>query len=332
MIKILIAYAEQFNLDYSAALHSAGIEPAILKNSEARVPSQAFNVMWLEIAETVNDPHPGLSFGRMLARNYPAGSILFTMMANCSSIGDALLTFVRYHRIMADTLQPVIERDDNTVSLSWQISEENDSDSPYPAEALLCIFHTIIRTLSQDCIVPRNVCFKQSPPKNTSEYRQFFRCEPVFDAPENKLVIDAADLNLKIRLANPALYEMLEKQADRIADSLKRNQTWPDKVVPILSNWILAGKNPNISTVAAELAVSVRTLQDRLKSEKTNFRSLLQTVRKQIAMNQLATTDMSICDVAFLLSYSEQSAFNRIFKRWTGLTPKNYRQKIRHHF
>jgi AraC-like DNA-binding protein len=61
-----------------------------------------------------------------------------------------------------------------------------------------------------------------------------------------------------------------------------------------------------------------------LKDEKTTYQKLLAAVRKEIALSYLKEKEATICDIAFLLGFSEQSAFNHAFKRWTGFTPREY--------
>lgn len=90
----------------------------------------------------------------------------------------------------------------------------------------------------------------------------------------------------------------------------------------------MKGIKPNIDSVSKKLALSRRNLQEKLKAEETTFRNCLESVRKQIALDYLAKPDVTICDIAFLLGYSEQSAFNHAFKRWTGKNPKAYCREL----
>jgi AraC-like DNA-binding protein len=86
------------------------------------------------------------------------------------------------------------------------------------------------------------------------------------------------------------------------------------------------GRRPSIKAVAGELAVGVRSLQKKLKEERTTFTELLDQVRKELVHSLLADPKMSFTDMAFLLGFSEQSSFNHAFRRWTGSTPKAYRR------
>jgi AraC-like DNA-binding protein len=79
-------------------------------------------------------------------------------------------------------------------------------------------------------------------------------------------------------------------------------------------------------TVARTLAVSQRTLSRRLADEGTSFRTILDDLRQESACALLQDRSLSIGDVAFFLQYSEPAAFNRSFRRWTGRTPRAFRQ------
>ncbi len=92
----------------------------------------------------------------------------------------------------------------------------------------------------------------------------------------------------------------------------------------MITDMFLKGVKPNVNAVCSELALSRRSLQEKLKAEKNCFRTLLESVCRQMAIDNLARKDIPICEVAFLLGYSDQSAFNHAFKRWTGKTPTAY--------
>jgi AraC-like DNA-binding protein len=72
----------------------------------------------------------------------------------------------------------------------------------------------------------------------------------------------------------------------------------------------------------------VRSLQNKLSREGTTFQQLLDYSRKEMAKQYLKNPEMTLCDTAFMLGFSEQSAFNHAFKQWTGKTPKQYRQGL----
>ena len=83
---------------------------------------------------------------------------------------------------------------------------------------------------------------------------------------------------------------------------------------------------PRKSQIAARLGMSERTLQRHLAERGQTFKGLVNAVRRQAAESLLSTTDNSLSEVAFLTGFSDQSAFQRAFKSWTGLTPFGFRR------
>lgn len=77
--------------------------------------------------------------------------------------------------------------------------------------------------------------------------------------------------------------------------------------------------------VARRLCISRYTLYRRLKRENQSFAALLDQVRQQAAQLYLTSTPASLTEIALKLGFSEQSAFSRAFRRWTGRSPMQYR-------
>jgi AraC-like DNA-binding protein len=83
---------------------------------------------------------------------------------------------------------------------------------------------------------------------------------------------------------------------------------------------------PSIIQVAEYLGLSARTLNRRLADKGLTFRELVQNIQQDEARNLLRNPGLSMGEIAFQTGFSEQSAFNRAFKRWTGLSPADYRK------
>jgi AraC-like DNA-binding protein len=85
---------------------------------------------------------------------------------------------------------------------------------------------------------------------------------------------------------------------------------------------------PTLGQVAARLALGARTLQRRLKQENLAFKGLIDDTRRQFALRYLRDPANTLSEVSYLLGFSEVSAFNRAFRRWTGSTPSEYRRGL----
>jgi len=87
----------------------------------------------------------------------------------------------------------------------------------------------------------------------------------------------------------------------------------------------LLGCEPDLSTVARELGMSTRTLQRRLKEERTTLNEVV-GIRRDLSTRYLRQPDLTISDVAYLLGFAEPSTFHRAFRKWSGLTPGEFRK------
>ncbi len=324
LIAILKEYAARLGIDFVEISSAARFDLSTLGDGSTRVPAKHFEAMWKLIVAGNKDPHPGLGFGREMARHYPGGSILFTMMMNCPTIGCAIDTFIRYHRLMADIVQPQLRQNGERLHLTWQAQSADFPPHPDLSEAVICTYHCLLKHLSQGRMQPLEVCFSHSISGDIGVYRKEFQTTVRFNAERNELVIGRDSLQMEIHLANREIFEILENHAVRSAATIGGEKSWADTVMDLAKHCVLRGIKFDIDSVAKKLALSKRNLQAKLKVEKTTFRDCLETVRKQIAVDYLARPDTTSCDVAFLLGYSEQSAFNHAFKRWTGKSPKGY--------
>ncbi len=87
-----------------------------------------------------------------------------------------------------------------------------------------------------------------------------------------------------------------------------------------------------INAVVQELAVSVRTLQNRLKEEgKKVFSEILRQTREEMAKKSLCE-NYTVEDITYMVGFSEPGVFRKAFKKWTCMTPKEYRERNCVHF
>jgi AraC-like DNA-binding protein len=138
--------------------------------------------------------------------------------------------------------------------------------------------------------------------------------------------MDAVTLMEPLHTADPAMLSILEEQADSLLACLPTQSPLIDEVRRRIGR-LLPDKNPEISSVAQGMDLSVRTLQRQLTAAGTSFLKEVAAVRQEIAERYLRETRLGLVDIALLLGYSEHSAFTRSFIRWTGMTPQAYRQR-----
>lgn len=89
---------------------------------------------------------------------------------------------------------------------------------------------------------------------------------------------------------------------------------------------LVLGGDASVRNVAKALNTSGRTLQRRLQHEGTSLQQLISAVRCELAMEMLRSPGQSSNEISDQLGFSAPSAFHRAFKRWTGMTPGQYRR------
>jgi AraC-like DNA-binding protein len=145
-----------------------------------------------------------------------------------------------------------------------------------------------------------------------------------------EIEVGRASWDLPIEGSEPGLLSILESHARSQIEALPAKDEVVAQVREAISGE-LRGGDPSIGRIAKKLATSERTLQRRLGDAGTSYAALLDGVRLEWAKTYLEQADVGLCEVSWLLGFSEQSAFTRAFKRWTGMSPGRFRQQLAAH-
>ena len=123
------------------------------------------------------------------------------------------------------------------------------------------------------------------------------------------------------------MYGQLIEQAARYLKSLYAQDNYAAQVRRMLAELLAAGE-ANADAACRRLKLSRRTLQRRLKAEKTSFQKVLKETRAVLAVNYLRDRRLKALEVAMLLGYSSISSFTTAFKSWYDMPPAEYRNKV----
>jgi AraC-like DNA-binding protein len=123
---------------------------------------------------------------------------------------------------------------------------------------------------------------------------------------------------------DPVLQAIVEAQVVALLAKLPTAEATSDAVRRFLAEELSNGQ-PRLEQLAPRLHMGGRTLHRRLAQEGTTFRRVLSEVRRELAVRHLAESGLAIGEIAFLLRFSEVSAFHRAFKQWIGRAPHAYR-------
>lgn len=292
-----------------------------LRDPDARLPVAAGIAVWEAITRRIPDPGFGVEAGAAL-RLRQLG-LLGYVACFSATLREALRRIQRYGRLVTEEVEFSIResRPQGTFAVSRTLL---GSEQPLSQDYVLAGALQVSRELTAVEILPLEVNFTHRQPSSTIAYRQYFRCPLRFGTPTAGVTFRASDLSLPIVRADETLAGYLSDYADVKLASLVAGSTMRHTVRAAIWSGLGDGK-PSLERVATALRISPRTLQRRLSAEGTSLHRELEAIRQTMAAALLRDRSYSIADVAFLLGYSEPSAFFRSFKRWTGTTPRQFR-------
>ena len=283
-------------------------------------------VIWRDLLEDLNRLHPRTGLGLEIAAYVQPKhlGIIAYLALSCENLGEAMACYQDFHRLIYDGSPLLVEFNHPYVSIRWEAPEPNPTQlTDEIAIALMIQFLKLF--MSGEGINLHEVHFLNSAPKNISVYEQYFQCRVRCDQPRTQLILPVTEAFKPLRTGDHTLQQLLLQQAQALLDKLP-NSTQLDQR---LQHAILTGLQKNqyqIDFIAEKLGLSVRQLQRHLQQQNTTFQERVQQVRFMLATEYLKDPHLSLQEIALLLCYSEQSAFQRAFKIWTGLTPQQWRK------
>jgi len=320
----MFLYLNALGVDLEALLRSLGVEPETVKAPDTRLPIETYLRIQDGAAEFVHDPYFGLHMGEYAEAG--SWSILGYLMMNCKTLGEAFEKSGKYSRIIGNLIEARAELRLNKVKVVFFTPPQAPKMSRHCFESTFSSSVRMMRSLSGVALNPLEVTFIYPEPASRAEYERIFRCPVRFGQRENSMTIDLGITSLPVRLANPTLREQFERYAQNFLDEMEqRDQTTRAVTKIILAR--LDDEALSIEKVAREMAVSVRTLQKRLDDEGVGFSDLLKDIRQNLAQKYLRE-NYSVEQITYLLGFSEPSVFRKAFKKWSGVTPGEYRQGL----
>jgi AraC-like DNA-binding protein len=192
-------------------------------------------------------------------------------------------------------------------------------------EASLASIVAISGEVSSTPFTPLEVHLKHPAPADSSAHEAHFGCPVHFGSERDALRVATRTLQTANRVGDASIARyfdtVLEAEVRRLDDTVPLQR----RVLDRLSTSLSAGV-PTLSDVARDLAMSGRTLQRHLAAEATSFQTLVDEARRRLALRLLeGDDDVSLSEAAYMTGFSDQSAFTRAFRRWTGVTPGRYR-------
>jgi AraC-like DNA-binding protein len=270
-------------------------------------------------------PAPGLSIGAGVLPRH-VGVLGYLVLAS-DNLAEAVAIYQRYERLFygVDLAEVVMHEGD--VEIRWP---PGDTTGVIADETAIAALVTFLRKQIDNAPPPSRVGFVHAVSNERAQACEaFFGCPVDFGASHTLVRFPAAYLSIPMPHREPGLRALLDRQAKALLDALPDPNAF-DKAVQQLLVRLLPDGEVTVDKVAQAMNQSTRTLQRRLADSSMTWQHLLDRTREQLARQYLNDRALALAEIALLLGYSEQSAFTRSFKRWTGLTPLAFRTQTVH--
>jgi len=325
MGQVFVRVVEMHGIDANALLREAGVDPALLRDPAARIPSTIWDAVGARAAALIPDP----AFGLRAARSWhPSnlGALGHAWLAS-STLRTGLERLQRYSRILGEKAQLKITDTRDGLRLTYDHRRRDPILRAIGTDFALSLVLDMCRMNYGASLRPVEVRLARARPGDTEPYRHFYGCPIHFEANEDSFLLAARVAAEPLPTANRQLAGTLDSILTAQLAALDKNNI-PARCKSSLLEEITSGEVSE-EDMARRLHMSRRTLQRKLSETNTTYQKLVDDTRRDLALRYMEDPRNSITDVTFLLGFSGQSAFTRAFKRWTGMSPTTYREQKR---
>jgi AraC-like DNA-binding protein len=320
---IAIARAlEASGVDSARIFRAVGIPVELSTDPMVRLPTATITRLYRACVEVTNNPYFGLTVSKYI--QLPHMHALGYALAASSTLMDFCRRLERYFRLVSHVAKARLTESEGKVFLHFEFLVEPCGETE---DAFFGFLVRTMRQLSKPGFNPlRLEMHRPMPHEGAEPYEALIRAPVIFSQPGSLLVFDKAELTQNLVGSCPELAQA----SDSIVISYLARLDKSDVITRVTEKIIefLPNGDCTRDKVASALCISPTTLQLKLSQRGTHFQQLLDDTRKELASSYLRQASRSVTEITFLLGFSDTSNFTRAFKRWTGLSPTDFRQQV----
>jgi AraC-like DNA-binding protein len=312
--------------------------PLLTENQQrTQVPTRCYSELYRLLMELLQDE----AFG--LGQEYHAPPGTFRMMClfiiHCPTLHQALIRSREFHdycnqyrgippRRDSRAIEYLNEGESALCVFQRPTLENDDRNFVGDANVLLMMFRFYSWLIGKRLPL-QAVHLRAQEPANSSHYEKLFGCPVRFDQPTAGLQIPAGVLQHPVAQDEKSLREFLRRAPYPLVkhEHPGNVQTTTHRIEQLL-NQHSGRKLPNADVIASELNMSPRTLHRKLAAEGTSFQSLKDGFRTELAIHYVSRPELSFDAISTLMGFQDNSAFYRSFKKWTGMSPGQFRRQL----
>jgi AraC-like DNA-binding protein len=313
----------EYGIDVKSIYRDAGLDYDAVAQPGKRYPSMRMQEMWRLAVKRSGDPCFGLTVAEHMQPQAFHG--LGFVWLSSETLFDALNRLVRYQRLISTVIDISLHETSDSTKLIVSTLQPLEHVEPASIDAALGVFIKLCRMAMCGPFKPQRLTFRRSSPPCAERFESFFQSPIEFGAENNVVYFDPGILREPLPGADAQLLRANDQVVvDYLACFDKDSIT--TQIRSLLIEQLPDGQ-PTQKDIAQALHMSVRNLQRKLQTEGVSFKELLNETRKELATQYIRDTSRRLGEITYLLGFSEPSNFTRAFRRWTGYSPNEYRQR-----
>lgn len=324
VVPFLVATAARMEgADATRLLAGSTVAPDGPPRADEHVPVGAYLEVWRRTMDALRDDAFPL---RASAAFKLEDHELFGFLAiSCATLGEAYRRTAAYRALYCVDARWELHDDAGGTRVIWYPWPGELGDPGYRAamDYAVADMDNAIRRLGRDQPRPTAVGLRHPAPPSTAAFRAQYGLEPRYGSPLYELVYPPGTADMPVASFNSHLRDYFDEECRRVLERIGGGSSLVDQVRRKLVD-TMDGGDSSIDATARALAMSARSLQRRLSEEGARYNDLLAEVRAEFAKRYLARGTVSASEVAYLIGFTEPPAFFKAFKRWTGMTPREF--------
>lgn len=294
-----------------------------LESEDFRLPFKHYLKLWEHAIKVTDDPALGLKLGCRFDEE-EIGLVGHIFFSN-ATLQNAIKQYQRYFSITNEAMRVELVTEASKAKLRFQCLETELYCIP-DIERTIAAGITRARQQIEQTLPIDYISVQHKRPSYGACYQQLLSCPIEFSAEHTEIVFDVKYLTFRLPHKSSSLQKVLSKHLDSLLSKISAKHSTSSQVAKLIKKR-LATDAIDSEQIARKLNMSRQTLYRKLNSENISFHELVEQVRKERALHYLTQEQYSLSQIAFLLGFSELSAFSRAFKRWTGVSPGKYKKQ-----
>ncbi|MEM7707993.1 MAG: AraC family transcriptional regulator [Pseudomonadota bacterium] len=294
------------------------------QDSYHRVPLKSYLRLFEWLAEELESPNLGLELSdRTGVETIGAVGYLFLSSA---TLEQAFNSMIRNIQAVQDVSYMALTLGTRYALVSYRVAHNNLAECRQDNEYSLAFMWRLIQLYTGSSCPLVQVDFEHAPPQDIAVHKRLFKAPVLFNQPNNNIYLPLSAMKLTSAALDSNLFPILEAQLNESVAQQARAQRFSDQVIEVLSDDVLR-EGARAKVVAARLGISTATLHRRVRREGQSFKGLLDDHCKQLAQRMMSQPTLPIASIARRLGYAETACLTRAFRRWFGVTPRQYRKQ-----